>query len=133
MIRLGGGPGVLLAAILFAGRAGQARAELLETRPARGVTLTETTAADSTTTRFVVEGIPVILRRVMSNDVISANVYLLGGVRQATPKTAGIEPFLLDVSERGTAHYPRDVLRHVMARLGTSIVVDPGIDWTSIG
>jgi zinc protease len=133
MIRLGGGPGVLLAAMLFGGRAGQARAEPLETRLAKGVTLTETRGADSTTTRFVVEGIPVILRRVMSNDVISANVYLLGGVRQVTPKTAGIEPFLLDVSERGTAHYPRDVLRHVMARLGTTIVVDPGIDWTSIG
>jgi zinc protease len=80
-----------------------------------------------------VAGIPVILRRVVSNDVVSANVYLLGGVRQVTEKTAGIEPFLLDVSERGTVHYPRDVLRHVMARLGTSIEVDPTVDWTSLG
>lgn len=90
-------------------------------------------AADSATSRFVVAGIPVVLRRVVSNNVVSANVYLLGGLRQVTRQTAGIESFLLDVSERGTAHYPRDVLRHVMARLGTSIVVDPTVDWTSLG
>jgi zinc protease len=75
----------------------------------------------------------VILRRVPSNDVVSANVYLLGGVRQVTDETAGIEPFLLDVSERGTQHYPRAALRRTMARLGTTIVVDPDIDWTVFG
>ncbi len=88
---------------------------------------------ESDTTRFVVDGIPVILRRVVSNDVVSANVYLLGGVRQVTDETEGIEPFLLDVSERGTRHYPRTVLRRTMARLGTTIVVEPEIDWTVLG
>jgi zinc protease len=81
----------------------------------------------------MVDEIPVILRRVTSNDVVSANVYLLGGVRQATEGTAGTEPFLLDVSERGTVRYPRSVLRRAMARLGTTIVVEPQIDWTTIG
>jgi zinc protease len=85
------------------------------------------------TTRFVVDGIPVILRRVVTNDVVSANVYLLGGARQVTDETAGIEPFLLDVSERGTLHYPRSVLRRTMARLGTTIVVEPQLDWTVVG
>ncbi len=85
------------------------------------------------TTRFVVDGIPVILRRVVTNDVVSANVYLLGGARQVTDETAGIEPFLLDVSERGTVHYPRSVLRRTMARLGTTIVVEPQLDWTVVG
>jgi zinc protease len=75
----------------------------------------------------------VILRRVTSNDVVSANVYLLGGVRQVTEVTAGIEPFLLDVSERGTVHYPRRLLRRAMARLGTTIVVEPQVDWTTLG
>lgn len=88
---------------------------------------------ESDTTRFVVDGIPVILRRVVSNDVVSANVYLLGGVRQVTDETEGIEPFLLDASERGTRHYPRTVLRRRMARLGTTIVVEPEIDWTVLG
>jgi zinc protease len=90
-------------------------------------------AAVGDTSRFVVDGIPVILRRVATNDVVSANVYLLGGVRQVTDETAGIEPFLLDVSERGTLHYPRSTLRRTMARLGTTIVVEPQLDWTAVG
>ena len=49
-------------------------------------------APDTNTTRFETDGIPVILRRVTSNDVVSANVYLLGGVRQVTDATTGIEP-----------------------------------------
>lgn len=90
-------------------------------------------AIDSSTTRFVASGIPVILRRSTSAGIATADVYLLGGTREETDETAGIEPFLLDLSERGTKHFPRAVMRHVMARLGTSIVVDPTFDWTSIG
>src|SRR5579862_2192713 len=91
------------------------------------------TAPDSTTTRFIASGIPVILRRSTSAGIATADVYLLGGTREETDETAGIEPFLLDVSERGTKHFPRAVMRRVMARLGTSIVIDPTTDWTSIG
>ena len=88
---------------------------------------------DSLTTRFVVAGIPVILRRVTANNVVAANLYLLGGVRQLTPKTQGIENFLLEATEHGTAKYPRDVLRAKMAALGSAIGVSPGMDWTAIG
>ena len=109
--------------------AGAIVAALLGSPPAARTPPRET--AD--TTRFVVDGIPVILRRVVTNDVVSANVYLLGGARQVTDETAGIEPFLLDVSERGTQHYPRSVLRQKMARLGTTIVVEPQLDWTVVG
>jgi zinc protease len=91
------------------------------------------TLADSTTTKFVASGIPVILRRSTSAGIATADVYLLGGTREETDETAGIEPFLLDVSQRGTKHFPRATMRKVMARLGTSIVVDPTADWTSIG
>jgi zinc protease len=90
-------------------------------------------APDTATTRVTVNGIPVIIRRVSANDVVTANVYLLGGVRQITNENAGIESFLLDVSERGTRHYTRDRLRRTMARLGTAIVVDPAVDWTALG
>lgn len=90
-------------------------------------------APDTATSRFVVAGIPVILRHSTSAGVATADVYLLGGAREETDATAGIEPFLLDVSDRGTKHFPRALLRRTMARLGTSIVVDPTADWTSIG
>ncbi len=90
-------------------------------------------AEDSLTTRFEVSGIPVILRRVSANNVVAANLYLLGGVRQLTTETQGIENFLLEATERGTAKYPRDVLRAKMALLGSTIAVGPGVDWTAIG
>ncbi len=87
---------------------------------------------DSLTSRFDVSGIPVILRRVTANNVVAANLYLLGGVRQFTPQTQGTESFLLEVSERGTQKYPRDMLRAKMARLGSAIGVSAGLDWTTI-
>lgn len=94
--------------------------------------LASTVQADTLTRSYEVAGIPVVHRRA-ANDVVAANLYLLGGVRQVTPETAGIETFLLQASEQGTVGYPKEELRSTMARLGTSIVVDPGADWTMIG
>jgi zinc protease len=88
---------------------------------------------DTLTTSFVVDGIPVILRRNNANNVVAANLYLLGGARQVTRATAGIEPLLLSVSERGTKHYPKAVIRRKMSLLGSQIVVDPSSDWTLFG
>lgn len=89
--------------------------------------------ADTLTSSFTVDDIPVILRRNTSNNVVVANVYLLGGVRAATPATAGIEPFLLAVSERGTQHYPKAELLRKTSLLGFDIVVAPSVDWTLFG
>ena len=92
------------------------------------------TAPDTNiTTRFVVDGIPVILRRNTSNDVIAANLYLLGGTRQLTPQTAGIEAMLLLASERGTRKYPGATVRQQLARLGSSITLEANDDWSQIG
>lgn len=88
---------------------------------------------DSLTMKFTASGIPVILRRVTANNVVAANLYLMGGTRQLTPATQGIELLLLESSERGTAKYPRDVLRAKMARLGSAIGVSAGVDWTTVG
>ncbi|MEO7998177.1 MAG: pitrilysin family protein [Gemmatimonadaceae bacterium] len=90
-------------------------------------------AGDTLTSKFEVAGIPVILRQVTANNVVAANLYLLGGVRQLTPATQGIETLLLEATEYGTRKYPKNVLRQKMARLGSAIAVSPGIDWTNIG
>ncbi|HEY0972801.1 MAG TPA: pitrilysin family protein [Gemmatimonadales bacterium] len=89
-------------------------------------------ASEENTESYTVAGIPVIHRRA-ANDVVSANLYLLGGTRQVTAANAGIEPFLLELSDRGTKRYPKDSLRRTMARLGTAIVVDAEHDWTMFG
>ena len=89
--------------------------------------------ADTLTSSFTADGIRVILRRNAANNVVAANLYLLGGARQVSPATAGIEPFLLMASERGTLHYSKDVLRRKMSLLGSEIVVAPSADWTLFG
>ena len=86
----------------------------------------------ATTTRFEVDGIPVILRHNTANEVVTANLYLLGGTRQLTPATAGIETLLFAASERGTRHFPGATLRQRTARLGSEIGIEPSEDWTAI-
>ena len=88
---------------------------------------------DTATSTFDVNGLRVILRRNTSNDVVAANVYLLGGVQQLTPATQGIETFLLASSERGTKRFPGEAARSLIARLGVSIVTEPSEDWTVFG
>jgi zinc protease len=89
--------------------------------------------ADSATTAFEVNGLRVIHRRVTANEVVAANLYLLGGVSQVPASKAGLELLLLEASERGTRKYPREVLERKMARLGSAIVASPSIDWTMVG
>jgi len=88
--------------------------------------------SDTGTTKFVVDVFSIIHRR-SPGDLVVANLYLLGGVRLTTPATAGIEPFLLEVSERGTRRYPGDQLRRAMARTGSGIGVIPHEDYTVFG
>ena len=90
-------------------------------------------AMASLTTSFEVSGVHVILRQNNANNVVAANLYLLGGARQVTEGNAGIEPILLDVSERGTQRYPKNSLRRAMSLLGSEIVVAPSADWTMFG
>jgi len=87
------------------------------------------TPADTGTVRFDVDGVRVIHRRTTTGLVV-ANLYLLGGVRLVTPATAGIEPMLLEVTERGTVGFPGDSLRRAMARTGSAIGVVPHEDYT---
>jgi zinc protease len=90
-------------------------------------------AMASLTTSFDVGGVHVILRQNNANNVVAANLYLLGGARQLTDANAGIEPFLLEVSDRGTQRYPKNAQRRAMSRLGSEIVTAPSADWTMFG
>jgi len=90
-------------------------------------------ALATATTSFDVSGVHVILRQNDANNVVAANLYLLGGARQVTEANAGIEPILLDVSERGTKKFPKNSLRRAMSLLGSEMVVAPNADWTMFG
>ena len=90
-------------------------------------------AMASLTTSFDVAGVHVILRQNNANNVVAANLYLLGGSRQLTDANAGIEPMLLEISDRGTQRYPKNAQRRAMSRLGSEIVTAPSADWTMFG
>ena len=77
-------------------------------------------ASDTGTVTYETGGIRVIQRQT-AGDIAVANLYLLGGTRQVTWANAGIEPFFLEATERGTRSYPKDRLRRLMSRLGTGI------------
>jgi len=94
---------------------------------------TKATLHDSLTTSYEVGGVRVVHRLTPANDIVAANVYLLGGVRQTTEDNAGIEPLLLEASDRGTRDYPGERVRTMLSRLGSSIVVDAETDWTMFG
>lgn len=138
-------PHTLLAVALTLSGSATSHAQVQPTRPPQGARPSSTESQvspevtvvssrmDTLTVQFEVDGIPVILRHAPANDVVAANVYLLGGTRQLTPATQGIELLLLESSEQGTAKYPRDVLRRRMARMGSVIGVGPTLDWTVVG
>ena len=92
-----------------------------------------TAAPDTMTSSFDVAGLKVILRRNTANDVVAANLYLLGGTRESPDSLLGTEPMMLWVSEFGTRHYSREALRRKTAELGSTIVVEPRPDWTMFG
>lgn len=87
---------------------------------------------DTSTTSYTIDGVRVIHRTGTANLVVM-NLYLLGGVRNATPATSGLEPMYLAVSEQGTERYPKDALRRAMARTGSAIALDASEDWTLFG
>jgi len=115
--------------ILATGDALQAQVE----NAMRQTSRTKASLHDSLTTTYEIGGVRVIHRLTPANDVVAANVYLLGGVRQINDDNAGIEPLLLEASDRGTLEYAGENVRTMLSRLGSSIVVDPETDWTVFG
>lgn len=120
------------AALVLAGAAACASA-----RPMEKLSVTTETGRlvplDSLTVSYTVGGVQVIQRPNFANDVVAAHLYLLGGTRQLTPATQGIEAMLLRASAYGTLHYPGDAARAAWARTGSEIELDPGADFTLFG
>lgn len=107
------------------------------TRPERSMAVTtedgRLVPLDSVTISYTVGGVRVIHRPNFANDVVAAQLYLLGGTRQLTPATQGIESLLLQASEYGTATYPGEAARAAWARTGSQLTIDATTDWTRYG
>jgi zinc protease len=88
---------------------------------------------DTLTTAYEVSGLRVIQRFSQVDDVVAVRLYLLGGTRQVTERTAGIEALLLRAGAYGTAQFPRDEARRALDRTGAITIIEPELDWTVFG
>ena len=91
------------------------------------------TNVDSLTTAYSVAGIRVIQHVNRTNNLVAVSLYLLGGTRQITERTAGIEPLLLRAAANGTARYPDGLSQRAMSRTGSVEFLNPTVDWTVVG
>ena len=82
---------------------------------------------------YTVEGVRVVHLNAPSREVAAVRLYLLGGARQLTPETAGVERLILGASARGTVGFPGDSLRRAQARTGSRFFTSVGPDWSVIG
>ncbi len=88
--------------------------------------------AGGAVSKFQVDGLDVLLKRVKNTPVVSAALYLKGGSAVLTPEQAGIEKYLFTVARRGTRNYPKDKLNAELARMGTRIGIDAQFDFTAL-
>jgi zinc protease len=102
------------------------------TAPRAQQAATPAAAIAAPTEKFDVAGVRVIHRQTNTNLVV-ANLYLLGGTALVPAPLAGIEPMLLEITERGTKKYPGDRLRRAMARTGSEIGIVAHEDFTVFG
>lgn len=81
--------------------------------------------ADTTTTAYDVEGVRVLHRHLPDRDVVSVRLYLLGGTRQMTSESEGIEA--LWIRAAGAR------FEEALAGGGARVVNEAGADWTVTG
>ena len=106
-------------------------------RPEQALSVTTTEGRlvplDSVTTTFMVNGLKVIHRPNAATDVVAVNLYLLGGVRQLSQDTQGLELLLLETAEYGTQRYPGAAARAAWSRTGSHTTLSTETDWTLYG
>lgn len=89
--------------------------------------------ADTNTFAYTSGGVRVIQRLTPGNDVVDVQLYLLGGVLQLVPATAGIEELALRTLAYGSARYPGAASRRALARTGSRWGEGSGWDWSTVG
>lgn len=90
-------------------------------------------ADDSTLIAYSVDSVRVVQRLSPSTDVVAVNMYLLGGARQLTAATQGIEAMWLTASKYGTRSHPDSTQRTAWALTGSFFESDLTSDWTMFG
>ena len=90
-------------------------------------------AEDTTVLSYVVDSVRVIQRLNPFTDVVAVNVYLLGGSRQLTAATQGVEAMIATASRYGTRSFPDTILRTAWGLTGSDAALEITNDWTMLG
>jgi zinc protease len=88
---------------------------------------------DTVTTSYDVAGLHVIQRVNHATGIVAARLYFLGGTRQVTEGTAGIEALWLRATAYYMQRYPGDRGPRAMARTGALVDMASDADWSVLG
>jgi len=86
-------------------------------------------APTANVTEFDVNGLKVILKRRASAPTVSAGLFIRGGVRNLTAKTAGIDNLMLNSAVEAGQNFPRQAVRRELARTGASLGASASSDF----
>ena len=99
---------------------------------AQQVATPDISAQAASVTEFDVNGLKVILRRRASAPTVSVGLFLRGGVRNLTDKTAGLENLMLMSAIEAGQNFPRQTVRRELARTGSTLGASAGSDFSVI-
>ena len=99
---------------------------------AQQVATPDISAQAASVTEFDVNGLKVILRRRASAPTVSVGLFLRGGVRNLTDKTAGLENLMLMSAIEAGQDFPRQTVRRELARTGSTLGASAGSDFSVI-
>ena len=99
---------------------------------AQQITPSDLSAQATSVSEFDVNGLKVILRRRASAPTVAVGLFLRGGVRNSTEKTAGLENLMLQSAVEAGQTYSRQAVRRELARTGSTLGASAGSDFSVI-
>lgn len=84
----------------------------------------------SQVTEFEVNGLKVLVKRRPNAETVAAGLFVRGGVRNISEKTAGLENFMINASIEAGKKFSRDVVRRELARTGSTVGGSAGKDFS---
>jgi predicted Zn-dependent peptidase len=83
-------------------------------------------------TEFDVSGLKVLVKRRPNSPTVAAGLFIRGGARNITDKSAGIENLMLNAATEGSKKFPRETLRRELARTGSSVGAGVNNDYSAL-
>jgi predicted Zn-dependent peptidase len=83
-------------------------------------------------TEMEVNGLKILVKRRLNAPTVAAGLFIRGGARNITDKTAGIENLMLNVATESSKNFSREAVRRELARTGSSIGSSVSNDYSAM-